>query len=67
MKGTYTIINEMVANSADVMEAKIVYLECVAVQYEAKGETVIAQMWRQDIPDIKKAIEVMRKLAGCWA
>lgn len=62
-----TILNQVVAQAASLMEWKIDMLECIADQYEEKGDLVRAEKWREDIPAIRSAVEVMRKLAGGWA
>jgi len=61
------IINEIVDNASIIMENKIELLELIAKQYEEKSDAERAEIWRQDIPDIKKAIDVMRRLSGTWA
>lgn len=67
MKDKNRIINEMVANTADVLEAKAEEVECIAEQYEAKGDIERATDWRKDLPAIRSAVEIMRLRAGCWA
>jgi hypothetical protein len=67
MKDKSRIINEMVVNASDVMEAKAEEMERIAQQFEAKGDTQRAKHIKADVPEIKKAIELMRKLEGCWA
>jgi hypothetical protein len=67
MKDKSQIINEMVINAADVMEAKSEYLEMVAKQFDEQGCSERASFFRQDLPKIKEAVELIRKRAGCWA
>ncbi len=67
MKDKYTIINEMVLNTAHVMESKADEKEIIAQQYEEDGNEIKAQLWREDIERIKDAVELIRKYAGCWA
>ncbi len=67
IKDKNTIINEMVWNTADIMEANAKYHELVAEQYDSKGETGEAAYWRKDIKAMMQAVELIRKLAGCWA
>lgn len=66
-KGKDTIINEMVVNAADVMEAKAEYFEMVAAQFDEKGDTVTAAHWRRHIPGIVAAVALIRENAGCWS
>lgn len=67
MKDKNTIINEIMANAADIMEAKLDYIELVAKQFEDKGNAEQAARCRKDIPRIKAAVELMREYGGCWA
>lgn len=66
-KDKYTIINEMVANTAYVMESKAEELEMTAEGFERKGDHERAARWREDLADIARAVTVIRKLEGCWA
>lgn len=56
----------MVANTADLMEAKAEELELIAQQFDAKGNAKGAKHWRKDIPRIAEAIKLIRERAGCW-
>lgn len=67
MKGKDTIINEMVLNTACVMEAKVEYNELVAQQMEAKGDINTATNLRAYNKRIADAINVIRASEGCWA
>ena len=66
-KDKNNIINEIVDNASIIMENRIELLELIAKQYEENSDAERAEIWRQDIPDIKKAIDVMRRLSGTWA
>ena len=67
MKCKNRMINEIVENAAFIMEAHAQQLELIAEQMEAKGDAVRAASCRKDIPAITEAINIMRKLSGCWA
>lgn len=62
-----TILNQIVSNAATLMEIKADSLQCIAEQYEEKGDLERAAMWREDIPAILAAVALMQKLSGCWA
>ena len=66
MKDRHTILNEMVLNVADIMEAKAEYLELVAQQYEESGNIERAEEWRKDLPKIREAVALIRSKSGCW-
>lgn len=66
MKDRHTILNEMVLNVADIMEAKAEYLELVAQQYEEDGNIERAEEWRKDLPKIQEAVALIRSKSGCW-
>lgn len=67
LKDKNRIINEMVINTSDVMEAKVKSMEMIAEQFEDKGDTESAAAWRKNIPAIRQAIAIMREYSGCWA
>jgi hypothetical protein len=66
-KDKNTIINEMINNTADVMEAKADYNECVAEQMEQKGKVETAERLREMNKRIMGAVALIRENAGCWA
>jgi hypothetical protein len=67
MKYKCQIINEIVTNASDIMEAKAEEMECIAQQFDAKADTERAERLRKDVQEIGKAIELMRRFGGCWA
>ena len=62
-----TIINELVDNAAEVMEAKAEYNELVAEQFEKKGDMERVQRLREINTRIADAVALMRDWAGSWA
>ena len=62
-----SILNRLVEDAASLMEAKAEYIELVAEQFDEKGDKERAATWREDIPKINAAVELMRERAGSWA
>ena len=67
MKDKSRIINELVSSASDIMEAHADYLELVAEGFDESNQPERAAKWREDIPKIHQAVELMRRLEGCWA
>lgn len=65
MKCKNTIINEMVANTAHVLEAKMEFNELLIGQYGPEAP-LVAKLKADNIR-IANAVELMREQAGCWA
>lgn len=68
MRDKNTIINRMVDDAAEVMEAKAEYDELVIGQLvgnPAKAETVA--ILRERVKKTREAVALMRDNAGCWA
>lgn len=66
MKDKNTIINQMIMNAADVMEAKIEYNEIVVEMFEEKGDTERVKNLRDLNVRIAAAIATIRENDGCW-
>ena len=66
-KCTVTILNRIVEDAAGIIESKIEFCECVAEQFENQGKNEDAARWRENIPDMKIAIGVIRRMSGSWA
>jgi hypothetical protein len=69
MKDRDTILNDMVSTAADIMEAKVNYNLIVLEQIvEKRGQMdEVAQRIRIENKRIEDAINIMRKIGGCWA
>ena len=67
MKCKNTILNELVANAAELMENHADYNEIVAEQFEEKGDMERVERLRRLNKRIAEAVELMREYAGCWA
>lgn len=61
------IINLVVENAADIMEAKAEYNELVAEQLAANGKSETADRLRSQNKRIAEAVKLIRENAGCWA
>jgi len=66
-KSHSNIINEVVANAADIMEQRAEYNALVAEQFAEKGDRGRAERLAQINQRIIDAIVLMREFDGCWA
>ena len=60
------ILNEMVQNTANLMEAHAQSLDFIAQQFNNKGDHEKAAHIRRDLPRIAAAIALIREYGGCW-
>ena len=65
-KDKNSIINQIVSNAADVMEAKAEEEEMIADLFEGKGDHERASKLRDRIKCTTEAVALMRANAGCW-
>ena len=66
-KSKSIILNEIVLSAADIMEEHAEYLNIVAKQFDDNGDIERAESLRKEIDSISQAINLMRRLEGCWA
>ena len=67
MSDRHTEMNNTVDQAAKIMRSKIKFNECVAAQFEEKGNTDQAGHLRQINRRIQAAVDLIEEFSGCWA
>lgn len=65
MRDNRSSINDMMYIVANVMECRADWFDTYALHY-ARADPELAAAFRQDVEDTKIAVNVIRKLGGCW-
>jgi hypothetical protein len=67
MKCKNTILNEMMANAAELIIAKIEYEEIVLEQLIEQGDKARVDRLQANIEEMTAAKDTIIKFSGCWA
>lgn len=66
-KGKDTILNEMMANAAEIIKGKVEFNNIVLEQFRTKGDDTRVKAIQVLNDEMTSAMETIQRYAGCWA